>query len=147
MSKENSSNSDRIPSSIKSGVEKIFTHAILAATFVATSGLILQTDAPVLASQPCSGPPIVNGTGITFDFRDACERHDACYTVVRQAQTGGRFVRNNQYFKACDYLFLQDMRSHCEARWSLWDPRRAGCKTMAYSYFSAVLGVTIAGRS
>lgn len=128
MGKESSSNIDGILSIIKSGigmtlaVKKIFTYTLLAVTFVATSGLVPQTVAPVLASQPCSGPPGVNGTGITFDFRDACERHDACYTVVRQAQTGGRFVRNNQYFKACDYLFLQDMRSHCEARWSSWDP-------------------------
>lgn len=153
MSKENSSNSDGIPSSTKSGsgraiaVKKIFTQALLAVTFVATGGVVLQTAVPVLASQPCSGPPGVNVRVLPLTFETRAKGMMLVTLLSAKPKPMEDLLGTYQYFKACDYLFLQDMKSHCEARWSSWDPRRAGCKTMAYTYFNIVLGVTIAGRS
>lgn len=118
--------------------------ASFLAVFLTTGGLILQVPSPAYASDGCSGP--VNGTGITFDFREACNRHDACYTLVRGSKTKGKYVRNNPFFQACDQAFWKNMRKHCRTRWGRIDPRRFGCNRMADSYFTAVYTITIRGR-
>jgi len=128
--------------------KKRIAHMFVAAMFLATGGLILETPAPVLASSdnPCSGPPGVNGTGITFDFRDACAKHDACYDAVR-AKYGRKNRKNFPPFIECDNQFHANMERHCEARWKWWDPRRAGCLAMGSVYYTVVRQVTALGRS
>ena len=122
-------------------------HASFTAVIITTGGLTLGATAPVLAQSEndCSSP--ARGTGLTFDFRDACARHDACYNAVR-AIYGREKRKNFEPFIECDDQFYANMRNHCEGRWDSRDLRRVGCKAAAWRYYKIVLSVTkYIGRS
>ena len=73
----------------------------------------------------CSAP-LVGSTGRTFDFTDACRRHDFGYRNLARAHD----VR-----KRIDRQFLADMKSHCRRRWL---PDRPTCYSWAYTFYGAV---------
>lgn len=122
-------------------------YASFTAGIITTGGLTLGSPAPVIAQSEndCSSP--ARGTGLTFDFRDACARHDACYDDVRDIY--GREKRKNfEPFIECDDQFYANMKSHCEGRWDSSDLRLGGCKAAAWRYYKAVLSITkYIGRS
>ena len=76
----------------------------------------------------CSAP-IVGSTGASFDFTQACERHDYGY---RNSKDLGVFGSDK---KAIDDRFLQDMKDHCATR-SVF--LRGRCYNWAYTFYAGV---------
>lgn len=76
----------------------------------------------------CSAP-LVGSSGVSFDFSDACLRHDFGY---RNYDRLGIFARRKD---AVDDRFLADMRDHCAAR-SAGD--RGRCFAWARAFYEAV---------
>ena len=84
----------------------------------------------------CSAP-LVGNTGRSFDFTDACRRHDFGYRNTRLLdQRYGRGVHwNGDTRRRLDTQFLADMKRHCRHR-RLID--RPTCVTWAYTFYGAV---------
>ena len=85
----------------------------------------------------CSAP-LVGSTGRSFDFRDACRRHDFGYRNLklldrRSGRPGSVWHWLNRL--RVDAQFLTDMRSHCWSR-RTWD--RPTCLAWASVYHRAV---------
>lgn len=100
----------------------------------------------------CSSPKFLS-LFLSFDdarFLPACQLHDLGYrNVLRLAQAdaqtygqnhfGGTPVINGGLLKAqVDDWFLTHMNNICKENYSWYDPRRSGCMTDAYAYYSAV---------
>jgi hypothetical protein len=84
----------------------------------------------------CSAP-LVGNTGRSFNFTDACRRHDFGYRNDKrldQRYGSGRFW-NSSARKRIDQQFLADMRAHCDGRRLLDRPT---CRAWAYTYYNAV---------
>jgi hypothetical protein len=90
------------------------------------------------SSDECSAP-VVGSTGASFDFTDACLRHDFGYRNYRRL---GLFEERKPLV---DDRFLTDMRAHCETRSP--DERRR-CDVWARTFYLAVrhLGDLARGR-
>lgn len=84
----------------------------------------------------CSAP-LVGNTGRTFNFTDACRRHDFGYRNEQRLERryGSGAYWNGDIRKLIDKQFLADMRSHC-ARRRLID--RPSCYAWAITFYSAV---------
>jgi hypothetical protein len=80
----------------------------------------------------CSAP-IVGSSGRSFDFTQACERHDFGY---RNSKRLGFFPEAKA---AIDRRFLEDMLDHCATRAA---DLRTRCRGWAYVFFA---GVTVFG--
>ena len=78
----------------------------------------------------CSAP-VVGSRGLTFDFRDACLRHDFGY---RNLKALGRFDAARKL--RADERFLDDMRASCARRRHALV--RARCRDWALLFFLAV---------
>ena len=85
----------------------------------------------------CSAP-LVGTTGRSFDFHDACRRHDFAYRNLRLLEqrygTGGTYW-NSSTRRRADELFLADMKSHCSRR--PWYGSTT-CRGWADTYYRAV---------
>lgn len=85
----------------------------------------------------CSAP-LVGTTGRSFDFHDACRRHDFAYRNLRLLET--RYGAGGTYWNAttrkrADQLFLADMKAHCNRRpWY----ESTTCRGWADTYYRAV---------
>lgn len=79
----------------------------------------------------CSAP-VVGSTGISFDFTEACERHDFGY---RNYKNLGLFDEEKG---RVDEQFLEDMLDHCEGRSFLL---RGRCTQWAYTFYAGVTGL------
>jgi hypothetical protein len=64
----------------------------------------------------CSAP-LVGSTGRSFNFTNACRRHDFGYRNLKllEIRYGGDFWNSTSRHRA-DLQFLADMRSHCRSR-------------------------------
>jgi hypothetical protein len=82
----------------------------------------------------CSAP-VLGSRGASYDFTDACVRHDFGY---RNYGRLGLFGRTRG---TVDRVFLRDMRAHCATRGLLM---RAPCHQRALQYYAAVR--TFGGR-
>lgn len=76
----------------------------------------------------CSSP--ARGTGVSFDFTNACIRHDFGYRNYKKL---GLFTENKR--GTVDGIFLKDMKEHCSTRSVLLKP---GCYAAAGRYYTAV---------
>ncbi|CAA9497385.1 MAG: hypothetical protein AVDCRST_MAG30-1714 [uncultured Solirubrobacteraceae bacterium] len=76
----------------------------------------------------CSAP-VVGSTGISFDFTDACLRHDFGY---RNYKALGRFDKEKG---RVDRQFYEDMRDHCATRSVLL---RRSCEGWAQRFYAGV---------
>lgn len=79
----------------------------------------------------CSAP-VVGSTGISFDFTEACERHDFGYRNYKRL---GLFDEEKHNV---DSQFLQDMLDHCATR-SVF--LRGQCRRWAYVFYAGVAGL------
>ena len=84
----------------------------------------------------CSAP-LLGSTGLSYDFRNSCRRHDFGYRNLKLLDrwygTGRYWNRANR--EQVDRRFLADMRNHCATRaWHL----RATCHQWADVYYPAV---------
>ena len=85
----------------------------------------------------CSAP-MVGDTGVSFDFRNPCRRHDFGYRNLRLLDrrygVGGPFwIHDNR--RRVDQQFLADMSAHCRTRSILLQP---ACFGWARVYYAAV---------
>lgn len=80
----------------------------------------------------CSAP-VVGSSGLSFDFTEACERHDFGY---RNAKRLGLF---NSYKRRIDAVFAKDMYDSCKDELLF---ARKNCKFMAGLFYA---GVRVAG--
>ena len=83
----------------------------------------------------CSAP-LVGNTGLSFDFRGPCRRHDFGYRNLRlldRRYGGGYWNATNR--RRVDQQFLADMKSHCRGRAVWLQPR---CYSWAETYYAAV---------
>lgn len=81
-----------------------------------------------LSTDGCSAP-LVGNTGASFDFTNACLRHDFGY---RNTKKQGRFGDRKAEI---DRRFLQDMKDHCATRSVFLQGR---CYAWAYTFYEAV---------
>jgi len=82
----------------------------------------------------CSAP-LVGNTGRSFDFTNACRRHDFGYRNTKLLGERYGSFWNGDSRKRVDQQFLADMKSHCKHR-RLID--RPTCYSWAYTFYSAV---------
>ncbi|MEO6125125.1 MAG: phospholipase A2 [Ilumatobacteraceae bacterium] len=82
----------------------------------------------------CSAP-LVGNTGRSFNFSDACRRHDFGYRNTKRLDQRYGGYWNSDSRKRIDQQFLADMRSHCKHR-RLID--RPTCHSWAYTFYRAV---------
>ncbi len=83
----------------------------------------------------CSAPGI-RSTGRSFDFGDACRRHDFGYrNSVLLEQRWSIDVWDHDARKRIDEQLLADMKQHCKHRRLLDRPT---CRGWAYTFYGAV---------
>lgn len=66
----------------------------------------------------CSAP-LVGDTGLSFNFRDPCRRHDFGYRnlkLLEQRYGKGTAYWNSTNRRRVDQQFLADMKAHCRTR-------------------------------
>lgn len=90
----------------------------------------------------CSAP-LLGSTGRSYDFRQACIRHDFGYRNLKRLER--RYGDGHTYWNATnrrrvDQQFLADMKQHCKHRGLLL---RISCFVNAWTYYTAVR--TVAG--
>jgi len=87
-------------------------------------------------SDLCSAP-LVGNTGLSFDFRNPCRRHDFGYRNLRlldRRYPGVRYWTAANRLRA-DGQFLADMKSHCRTRSLLLQTQ---CFSWAHTFYLAV---------
>jgi Prokaryotic phospholipase A2 len=85
----------------------------------------------------CSAP-LLGDTGRSYNFREACRRHDFGYRNLHLLEYRyglGRDFWNSTNRRRVDQQFLADMKSHCRGRALLLQP---SCFGMAHGYYTAV---------
>lgn len=133
--------SERGPRTSRAGGSRRF--ASLLVRFIIVSAMMLSAAAvgtfamatPVAAhgagTNGCTGVP---DSGYGFNFHDACDRHDRCYsTKPYGSSSAGR--------SACDRVFLNEMLGYC-SRYSAWSGRGIACRVVARTYY---VGVRVLG--
>ena len=83
-------------------------------------------------SDKCSAP-VLGSAGKTYDFSDACRRHDFGYRNFSRIDGGKKWTKALR--ERVDRRFLTDMRDSCAARKKI---ERAPCRTWADLYYTAV---------
>lgn len=93
----------------------------------------VQRDARLDWSSDGCSAPVIGSTGRSFDFTDACRRHDFAYRNLGRLDAGRKWTAALR--ARVDSKFLSDMRVHCDAR-----QRRdkAACRAWANLFYSAV---------
>ncbi len=85
----------------------------------------------------CSAP-LVGSTGLSFDFRWPCRRHDFGYRnlqLLERRYGTGRTYWNGTNRKAVDDRFYADMKAHCRTRSLLLQGQ---CFNWAWTFYLAV---------
>lgn len=85
----------------------------------------------------CSAP-LVGSTGLSFDFRWPCRRHDFGYRnlqLLERRYGTGRTYWNGANRQRVDDRFYADMKAHCRSRSVLLQP---ACYRWAWTFYSAV---------
>ncbi|MDO8363423.1 MAG: phospholipase A2 [Actinomycetota bacterium] len=85
----------------------------------------------------CSAP-LKGDTGLSYNFRNPCVRHDFGYRnlkLLERRYGTGRTYWNSNNRKRVDLQFLADMQAHCRTRGLLLQPT---CFTWALTYYTAV---------
>lgn len=77
--------------------------------------------------------PVLGSTGRTFDFYNACRRHDFAYRNIGKLD-GGKWWTPEMRAKV-DAVFKKDMLLNCKPRKSA---ARKACTAWAETYYSAV---------
>lgn len=80
----------------------------------------------------CSAP-VIGSTGRSFDFVDACRRHDFAYRNLGKLDGGKWWTA--QIRAQVDSIFKQDMLANCAAR-SIFS--RTTCRIWAETFYRAV---------
>lgn len=101
-------------------------------TFVAVADSQQRDERLDWSTDGCSAP-IVESTGRSFDFTNACRRHDFAYRNMSRLD-GGRYWTSRMRSRV-DSVFLRDMRRDCATR-----PRvaRATCRRWAALFHKVV---------
>ena len=89
------------------------------------------------SSDGCSAP-LVGDTGLSFNFRDSCRRHDFGYRNLKLLER--RYGMGSTYWngttrRRADQQFLADMKAHCRARAITL---QGSCFVWAQTYYAAV---------
>ncbi len=85
----------------------------------------------------CSAP-LVGNTGRSFNFTEACRRHDFGYRnahLLERRYRAEASYWNGPNRKRIDRQFLADAKAHCATRW-FFD--RPSCYSWAYTFYSAI---------
>lgn len=83
----------------------------------------------------CSAP-LVGSTGVSFDFRHPCRRHDFGYRNLKLIDRRyGTDQWNSTSRRTTDDRFLVDMRAHCRTRSLFLQP---SCLSWAQVFYTAV---------
>jgi hypothetical protein len=77
--------------------------------------------------------PVLGSTGRTFDFYNACRRHDFAYRNIGKLD-GGKWWTPEMRAKV-DGVFKKDMLDNCKKRPK---PARTTCSAWAETFYSAV---------
>ena len=72
-------------------------------------------------------PDEFSAPGTNANFRGPCARHDLC------------IMERNVSRSTCDSRFRSNLLQQCEHYYGSWDPRRAGCKSVALTYYAVVV--------
>lgn len=80
----------------------------------------------------CSAP-VVGSTGRSFDFYNACRRHDFAYRNFSRLNNGKLWTQKLR--AQIDTVFKQDMTADCMRR---KNPSRASCLSWAETFFTFV---------
>lgn len=85
------------------------------------------------------GVGLPGDTGLSFDFRDACDVHDYGYDLLRyfgkRKEPLGKVARRD-----ADDLFFSDMSDHCETRTFLAESK---CHTWAAVFYDFVTAASL----
>ena len=102
------------------------------ATFISTADSSTRDARLDWSSDGCSAP-IIESTGRTFDFRNACRRHDFGYRNYSRLDNGTKWT--SALRARVDAVFLKDMHADCARR-----PRvvRASCTLWAQTFYRFV---------
>jgi hypothetical protein len=102
------------------------------ATFISAANSPTHDSRFDWSSDGCSAP-IIESTGRTFDFRNACRRHDFGYRNYSRLDNGTKWTPALR--ARVDAVFLKDMHADCARR-----PRvvRASCTLWAQTFYRFV---------
>ena len=90
----------------------------------------------------CSAP-LVGNSGLSFDFRSACNRHDFGYRnlkLLERRYGSGTTYWNGTNRRRVDQQFLADMKAHCRTRSFLLQPSCFGWAETFYVVVRALGG-------
>lgn len=120
----------RGPSEYQSASRIVFSTSLR--DFIALVGDPGHDSRLVWDSDKCSAP-LLGSAGKTYDFSDACRRHDFAYRNLSRVDNGRRWTSTLR--NRVDNVFRRDMDTGCAARPKV---QRAACRAWARLYFSAV---------
>ncbi len=102
------------------------------AQFVATADSTKRDSRLTWTTDGCS-VPVLGSTGRTYDFYNACRRHDFAYRNIGKLDNGKWWTAEMR--AKVDEVFKKDMLSDCKQR-----PKasRASCTAWAETYYRAV---------
>ena len=127
-------------------VDAAYIHTVLFATSIDVFGAIAAArvgpdgtanDTWFDWSTDLCSAPLVGTTGRSFDFADACRRHDFAYRNTRllHRRYGVHAFWNGAARQQIDTLFLTDMKRHCGKRRMI---DRPPCYAWAYTFYNVV---------
>jgi hypothetical protein len=119
-----------VPSSQKVAEKLLFRTSLPA--FVSTADSSKHDPRLDWSTDGCSAP-FVESTGRSFNFYNACRRHDFGYRNMSRLNNGT--IWSEALRQRIDEIFRMDMRSSCKPRGVI---SRAQCLAWAETYFRAV---------
>ncbi|MFM9225165.1 MAG: phospholipase A2 [Actinomycetota bacterium] len=108
----------------------MFTESL--SVFIRTAESPRRDDRLDWSSDGCSAP-VIESTGRSFDFTEACRRHDCGYRNIGKLENGRRWTTAMR--SRVDEVFRRDMRAHCAKRTTV---ARVACRTWAEVYYRVV---------
>lgn len=120
----------RLPSTYQ--VTSRLTFAVSLKTFITTADSSSRDKRLDWTTDGCSAP-VVGSTGRSFNFTDACRRHDFAYRNFRVIDGGKKWTSSLR--DRVDRRFRTDMRAHCAKR-SAFD--RPSCRAWAELFYRFV---------
>ena len=123
-------NAARVPSEYQ--VAYRLTFSVSLSQFIATADSPNKDQRLNWTTDGCSAP-VVGSTGRSFDFTDACRRHDFAYRNFSVIDGGKKWTSSLR--DRVDRRFRSDMREHCSKRAVL---DRGPCRFWAETFFRFV---------
>ena len=120
----------RVPSEYQ--VAYRLTFSVSLSQFIATADSPNKDQRLNWTTDGCSAP-VVGSTGRSFDFTDACRRHDFAYRNFSVIDGGKKWTSSLR--DRVDRRFRTDMRAHCSQRTVL---DRGPCRFWAETFFRFV---------